>query len=115
MQEAVAEYGGGPFRVPEGGVFVPIDRFSGERLADGESGENVVYEYFRAAEVPPVGARSAIVDGGFAMASDLPVFGPGEVDGALQEEGADVRTSSGETVRVPTDTGFGTISSGGLY
>ncbi|MCV2876803.1 PBP1A family penicillin-binding protein [Rhodobacteraceae bacterium XHP0102] len=115
MQEAVAEYGGGPFRVPEGGVFVPIDRFSGERLEDGASGENVVYEYFRAGQVPPVGARSAIVDGGFAMASDLPVFAPGEVDGALQEEGADVRTSSGQTVRVPTETGFGTISSGGLY
>jgi penicillin-binding protein 1A len=32
MRAAVQEYGGAPFAVPPGGVFYPIDRFSGQRL-----------------------------------------------------------------------------------
>jgi penicillin-binding protein 1A len=38
MREAVREYGGAPFTVPPGGVFYPIDRYSGQRLPPGSAG-----------------------------------------------------------------------------
>ena len=115
MLEAIAEYGGGPFDVPDAGVFFPIDRFTGQRLADGASGENVVYELFRTGEEPYFGAQ-AIIDGGWAMGADLPLYAAGEGgagDGA--DQGQTVTTSTGGAARVPTQTGFGTLSSGGLY
>jgi penicillin-binding protein 1A len=119
MREAIEEYGGGAFEVPEGGVFYPIDRFSGQRLPDGAQGENVVYELFRDGEEPYFGVLS-IIDGGWGMGSDLPIFGEGEAggDGSAQGGGSQdqsVTTSTGEDARVPTGTGFGTLSSGGLY
>ena len=115
MLEAIEEYGGGPFAVPEGGVFYPIDRFSGQRLPDGAQGNNVVYELFREGEEPYFGILS-IIDGGWGMGSDLPLFGPGEGDGAEGASGDQtVTTSTGEAARVPTQSGFGTLSSGGLY
>ena len=127
MLAAIQEYGGGDFEVPEGGVFYPIDRYSGQRLENGASGDHVVYELFREGEEPFFGILS-IIDGGWGMSSDLPMFGPGEGDGTEPSNpnnpadlvvtapgGEDVRTSTGETVAVPTGTGFGTLSSGGLY
>ena len=120
MLEAIEEYGGGEFPVPEGGTFYPIDRYSGARLPEGSSGENVVYELFRAGEAPFDGLLS-VIDGGWAMSSDIPLYRPGEgedPDGGGDGGGGDgvvVQTSDGETARVPTDTGFGTLSSGGLY
>jgi len=114
MQEAIAEYGGGAFAVPDGGAFFPIDRYSGQRLPDGAQGANVVYELFREGEEPYYGLLS-IIDGGWGMGSDLPLYGAGE-DGAPGEDGDQtVTTSTGEAVRVPTQSGFGTLSSGGLY
>ncbi|MEL6690878.1 MAG: PBP1A family penicillin-binding protein, partial [Pseudomonadota bacterium] len=47
MEEAITKYGGGPFEVPPGGIFINIDRFTGARLTGGALGENVVAEYFR--------------------------------------------------------------------
>ncbi|MBF9050710.1 PBP1A family penicillin-binding protein [Roseobacter sp. HKCCD9010] len=114
MQAAVEEYGGGPFRVPEGGVFYNIDRFSGQRLPADASGDHVVAELFREGEEPIYGLL-AVVDGGFAMGSNLPMFGRGEEEGAGATAGQTVTTSTGDTARVPTGTGFGTLSSGGLY
>ena len=122
MREAIAEYGGGAFEVPEGGAFYPIDRVSGQRLPDGAQGENVVYELFRDGEAPYFGTLS-IIDGGWGMGSDLPIFDEGAApggEGAEAAEGApqqdqNVTTSTGEDARVPTGTGFGTLSSGGLY
>jgi penicillin-binding protein 1A len=116
MQEAIAEYGGGPFTVPEAGAFFPIDRFSGQRLADGATGDNVVYELFRAGEEPYFGAQ-AIIDGGWAMGADLPLYGQGEGEAgdSAVDQGQTVTTSTGDAARVPTQTGFGTLSSGGLY
>jgi penicillin-binding protein 1A len=125
MREAVREYGGAPFTVPEGGVFYPIDRYSGQRLPPGSAGDYVVYELFREGEAPFEGLL-AVIDGGWGMGSDLPMFGRGEggeVDAAAIQPGAatggreetTVRTSDGETTRVPTGTGFGTLSAGGLY
>jgi penicillin-binding protein 1A len=116
MTEAIAEYGGGPFRVPPGGSFYNIDRFSGQRLPDDASGDHVVAEYFREGEEPYFGLL-AVVDGGFAMGSNLPMFGRGneeDIDIPISETET-VTTSGGGTARVPTGTGFGTLSSGGLY
>jgi penicillin-binding protein 1A len=115
MLAATEEYGGGDFDVPEGGVFYPIDRFSGQRLPEGASGDHVVYELFRGGEEPFFGALS-IIDGGWGMSSDLPMFGREDAEGAVvTDEGQTVTTSTGEAVRVPTTSGFGTLSSGGLY
>lgn len=114
MLEAIAEYGSGDFPVPEGGQFFPIDRFSGARLPDGASGDNVVYELFRAGEAP-FGGLLSVIDGGWAMSSDIPMFVQDDGGGGGGGQGTLVETSDGETARVPTNTGFGTLSSGGLY
>ncbi len=108
MQKATEKYGGGPFKVPPGGRFIKIDRFTGERLPDDAEGDNVVAEYFREGEEPVFGVS---LDGGFAMGSNLLLFEPGEVD----NQGTTVKTSSGQVVVVPKKADFGTLSSGGLY
>jgi penicillin-binding protein 1A len=109
MRTAIKKYGGAKFRVPPGGYFINIDRFSGARLPDGASGENVVAEYFRDGEEPIFGL---FVDGGFAMGGNLPLFGYGETDVG---GGTSVTTSTGETKIIPKKADFGTLSSGGLY
>ncbi|WP_341864336.1 PBP1A family penicillin-binding protein [Gymnodinialimonas sp. 57CJ19] len=114
MLEAIEEYGSGDFPVPEGGQFFPIDRFSGARLPDGAQGNNVVYELFRAGEEPYAGLLS-VIDGGWAMSSDIPMFTQDDGSGGGGGQGTLVETSDGDTARVPTNTGFGTLSSGGLY
>ena len=111
MTEVVKKYGGTTFKVPPGGYFINIDRFTGTRLPDGAGGDNVVAEYFREGEDPLFGL-AAVVDGGFAMGSNLPLFAYGEVDGGGD---ATVTTSSGKTKVVPKKADFGTLSSGGLY
>lgn len=107
MEQATLKYGGGPFEIPEGGRFIKIDRFTGARLDNGASGENVVAEFFREGEQPLFGI---MFDGGFAMGQNLPLF---------QEAGSGtaqrVTTSTGETVEVGPNANFGTVSSGGLY
>ena len=108
MSRAIESYGGGKFRVPGDCEFISIDRFTGARLPDGASGENVVAECFRPGEEPIFGIT---FDGGFAMAADLPLFD--EVNpnvGARQ-----VTTSSGGTAVVGPKATFGSLSSGGLY
>ncbi|SIO07953.1 penicillin-binding protein 1A [Rhodovulum sp. ES.010] len=112
MQKATAKYGGGPFTVPPGGRFIKIDRYSGTRLPDDARGEHVVAEYFRAGEEPIFGL-GAMVDGGFAMGSDLPLFGRGQ--GETGEGAQEVTTSTGEKAVVGPKANFGTLSSGGLY
>jgi penicillin-binding protein 1A len=112
MQEVIKKYGGGPFKVPPGGYFINIDRFTGARLPDNASGDNVIAEYFRQGEEPVFGMEG-LIDGGFGMGTDLPLFAPGESDAGGQ--GATVTTSDGATVTVPDKAGFGTLSSGGLY
>ena len=113
MEGAVAKYGGGPFEVPPGGHFVKFDRTTGARLPDSAVGDNVVAEYFRDGEDPLFGIGDGLViDGGFAMAGDLPLFAPGEEDAAT---GSEVQTSTGDSVVVPPRATFGSLSSGGLY
>jgi penicillin-binding protein 1A len=106
MEKAVAKYGGGPFRVPPGGHFIKIDRFTGARLPDDASGNYVVAEYFRDGEEPIFGLT---YDGGFGMGSDLPLFEE------VTSGGRQVQTSTGETTTVGPKANFGTVSSGGLY
>ncbi|MBW4962889.1 penicillin-binding protein 1A [Sulfitobacter sp. CW3] len=107
MSEAIKKYGGGAFQVPAGGNFINIDRFTGARLSDDASGDNVVAEYFRDGELPIFGLT---FDGGFAMGSDLPLFE--EIGNAGARS---VTTSTGKKAVVGPKASFGTISSGGLY
>jgi penicillin-binding protein 1A len=112
MNVAVNEFGGSDFRVPPGGYFVNIDRFTGARLGPNASGENVVAEYFREGE-DPLANLGVVVDGGFGMGSNLPLFAYGETDDPNATDR--VVTATGETVNVPRKADFGTLSSGGLY
>lgn len=112
MKEATTKYGGGPFKVPEGGHFIKIDRYSGARLSGDASGPHVVAEYFREGEEPIFGL-GALIDGGFAMGADLPLFEPGEVE--TQSVGQEVTTASGKKATVGPKANFGSLSSGGLY
>ncbi|WP_368373033.1 penicillin-binding protein 1A [Rubellimicrobium arenae] len=106
MEQAVQRYGGGPFAVPPECTFINIDRFSGARLPDDATGDNVVSECFRAGEEPIFGVT---FDGGFEMAGDLPL-----VD-AVRASSRNVTTSTGDTATVGPKASFGTLTSGGLY
>ncbi len=108
MTKAVEKYGGGPFEVPEGGRFIRIDRYTGERLPEGAFGPNVVAEFFRDGEEPVFGV---MYDGGFALGSDLPM---GNEEGFGEDEMVTIETNDGAIVQVPK-ANFGTLSSGGLY
>ncbi len=110
METAITKYGGSEFLVPPGGYFINIDRFTGARLRDGATGDNVVAEYFREGEDPLFGT---LVDGGFGMGENLPLFAYGETGG--DEGGATVTTATGATKVIPGKADFGTVSSGGLY
>jgi penicillin-binding protein 1A len=115
MEDAIKKYGGGDFKVPPGGYFRKIDRFSGMPLPDDATGDNVVSEYFREGEEALVGL-GLVVDGGFAMGENLPLFAYGEGDeGVVADQGKTVTNSEGERVVVPKKADFGTVSSGGLY
>ncbi|MEY8098401.1 penicillin-binding protein 1A [Falsihalocynthiibacter sp. S25ZX9] len=108
MKKATEKYGGGKFKVPPGGHFIKIDRYSGARLDNSASGANVVAEYFRDGEEPLFGVA---FDGGFAMGSDLPMFD----DVGQDEQTTTTTTSTGDTVTFGKKATFGTISSGGEY
>ncbi len=108
MREAVQKYGGGRFRVPEGGYFLRIDRNTGARLADNATGPNVVAEFFREG-VEPIFGLAAVIDGGATLGSELPLFTPGEIYQPLDRPDA----GRGSVSRAPASVG--TISSGGLY
>ncbi|WP_439560967.1 penicillin-binding protein 1A [Roseinatronobacter sp.] len=120
MQEAVKKYGGSRFRVPSGGYFINIDRHSGARLPEGASGANVIAEFFREG-VEPIFGLAAMIDGGFALGGDLPMFEPGESYQELQREDSgrgqlpDDRTSDGGGGSSAPAASFGTVSTGGLY
>jgi penicillin-binding protein 1A len=109
MQEAIKTYGGTEFKVPPGGYFQKIDRFSGAKLSADATGPNVISEYFREGEEVLYGL-DALVDGGFTMGANLPLFSPGETD-----DTDTVTTSDGAVKSVPKKADFGTLSSGGLY
>ena len=110
MQKATQKYGGGKFRVPPGGHFIKIDRFTGARLPDDASGPNVVAEYFRDGEEPVFGVA---FDGGFAMGEDLPLYKANDVGDA--DGNVSVQTTSGKVIKIPKKATINSLSSGGLY
>jgi len=110
MKEAVKTYGGTKFKVPPGGHWVKFNRFTGERLPDDATGDFVQAEYLRDGQEQMAGI-GFVVDGGFAMGANLPLFAQGETDGG----GTAVTTSTGQTKVIPKKANFGTVSSGGLY
>ena len=113
MKDVVKKYGGSEFRVPPGGHFVKIDRFTGARLSDDATGDYVVAEYFRDGQESDEGLfAAAVVDGGFEMGQNLPLFAKGETDGGGSTT---VTTATGKTKVIPKKADFGTVSSGGLY
>jgi len=112
MTKATKAYGGGRFKVPEGGVFVKIDRFSGERLSDDATGDHVVAELCREGEEPTYGLLS-IIDGGFAMGANLPLYD--REDNGPEQGMKQITTSTGETKQIGGKANFGSLSSGGLY
>ena len=109
MEEAVKKYGGSRFRVPPGGYFRNIDRFTGMPVPDGASGANVIAEYFREGDDPIFGLA---FDGGFGMGTNLPLFAAGETDNG---NSTTVTTSTGNSVTIAPRANFGTVTSGGLY
>ena len=113
MKEVVKRRGGTKFKLPPGGYFQNIDRFTGAKLPEGASGDNVIAEYFREGPESLFGI-GAVVDGGFAMGENLPLFSAGEVDGGGEQVDT-VTTSDGQRKSVPKKANFGTLSSGGLY
>ncbi|WP_323036501.1 penicillin-binding protein 1A [Pararhodobacter sp.] len=118
MREAIETYGGGRFEVPPGGRFIRINRYTGERLSDDATGEEVVAEYFRDGEEPVFGI-DALIDGGFVMGGSMPVFAPDAEDPPLYtEDGTQVgteTTGTGAVILLPDGASFGTLSAGGLY
>ena len=123
MEAAVKKYGAAEFKVPEGGVFVDVNAFTGEPIQSGAAQATsnlVVAEYFRFGSEPTQGELK-VVDGGFVMGSDLKVYDPEETE----LEGTDL--ASNETSGTGPDGGdpdplgqegqssFGALSSGGLY
>jgi len=108
MEAFLPRHGSFEYPQPGGTVFVKIDRYSGERLPDNASGDNVVTELFRAGEEPAYGAYGEFVDGGFVMGRDLLFFGRGEADNQTVEVG-------GEQVILPPKATFGGLSAGDEY
>jgi penicillin-binding protein 1A len=106
MRQAIQEFGGTAFAVPDDCQFINIDRFTGARLPDGASGSNVVAECFRDGEEPVFGIT---FDGGFEMAGDLPLVQE------LRAASTNVTTATGDTATVGPKATFGSLSSGGLY
>lgn len=109
MLEAVKKYGGGRFRVPEGGYFIKIDRDTGARLPEDATGPNVVMEFFREG-IDPIFGLAAVIDGGFSLGGDLPIFAPGESYEALQRDDPGRGNAQGGAPAT-----LGTVSTGGLY
>ncbi len=108
MKAYLPRHGSFEYPQPGGTVFVKIDRYTGERLPDDATGDNVVTELFRAGEEPAYGAYGEFVDGGFVMGRDLLFFGRGESDSQTVEVG-------GQTVILPPKSTFGGLSAGDEY
>ena len=111
MREVIKKYGGEDFKVPNGGYFANIDRFSGEVLPNYYSGNNVVAEFFRNT-YDISGEPERILEGGIAMGSNLNLNAKEKVE---IKQTRKVKTSTGKTVMVPKQASSGTLSSGGLY
>ncbi len=109
MKTAMAGQGPVAWETPPGGHFIKIDRRTGQRLADNATGPGVQAEYIRDGQMTVVGGYGDMVDGGWRMAADVPLY-----DGAAasQIERVQVR---GQSKSLPKNPSMGSMSSGGLY
>lgn len=123
MEAAIKKYGAAEFKVPEGGIFVDVNAYTGEPIQSGtvEAGSGqVIAEYFRFGSEPSQGELK-VVDGGFVMGSDLKVYDPDEeeIEGTdlASNETSGNGSDGGETDPLGQDgqSSFGALSSGGLY
>ena len=117
MEQAIKSYGGGDFKLPPGGHFININRFTGEPVMDGTTGDFVQAEYFRDGQDTTFGL-AGLIDGGFGMGQNLPMFAVGELGGDEGDPNGTstlTTTSDGEQKLIPKKADFGTVSSGGLY
>jgi penicillin-binding protein 1A len=113
MSSVVTKYGGTEFKIPAGGYFLNIDRLTGMVLPNDAEGKDVVAEYFRYSD-DGVDGSERILDGGFAMGSNLNLIVTDEALNAVTSS-SEVVTSSGKKVIVPGKATSGTLNSGGLY
>ena len=108
MKAYLPRHGSFDYPQPGGTVFVNIDRYTGVRLPDDATGDNVVKELFRIGEEPAYGAYGNFVDGGFVMGSDLLFFNQGEADSQTVEV-------NGQSVVLPPKSTNGGLSAGDEY
>ena len=123
MEAAIKKYGAAEFKVPEGGVFVDVNAFTGEPIQSGTgqaTSNLVIAEYFRFGSEPAQGELK-VVDGGFVMGSDLAVYDPDETElegtDLASNENSGNGTADGDPDPLGQDgqSSFGALSSGGLY
>ena len=106
--EAVKRYGSSDFEPPKGGSFVDIDRTTGEPLSPSANNysDRAIREFFRFGSEPsPLTIR--VIDGGFAMANDLGIFDPNNIQSDTNIESDNIHDAQRGS--------FGSLSSGGLY
>ena len=113
MKDVVKKHGGTEFKVPRGGYFRNIDRLTGMVLPHDAKGYDVVSEYFRDTDEVIDGVER-ILDGGFAMGSNLNLILRGDENTDL-EPSEEIITSNGEIIVVPKKASSGTLNAGGLY
>ncbi|MFO1105167.1 MAG: penicillin-binding protein 1A [Amaricoccus sp.] len=109
MKVAMAGQGPVSWDVPPGGTFMKFDRRSGQRLPDDASGPSVQAEYIRDGQGTAVGGYGDVVDGGWRMSEDVPLY-----DGAAQSQIERVQVR-GQVRNLPSNPSLGSMSSGGLY
>ena len=125
MARAAEFYGNSDFAVPEGGVFVDVNRFTGEiaHTRTEEHDDTVIAEFFRLGTEPRED-NIRVIDGGFPMASDLPVITFEDWDEGIYQAVEVATDSSDRELTNNEDNGtaqeeqresFGSISAGGLY
>lgn len=117
MTAAIKKYGAGKFDQPVNTIFFKFDRFTGMRLANNATGDNVVKELFRITDIPDINTVPKVIDGGFIAPTDIILVKRVK---ALPKKVRKVRvkvikTATGKRKKIPPKAKFDTLSSGGLY
>ena len=84
MKEVVKHCGGTEFKVPPGGYFKKIDRFTGALPGGRMPRARTWWPNTSAKAKSRCLALGEVIDGGFAMGSNLPLFAYGESDSGRQ-------------------------------
>ena len=117
MKEAVKRFGGTAFKDPAGRRCFhqhrPLFRCAIARWLHWRERAGGIFPRRLESRVFGLGA---LVDGGFGMGQDLPLFAAGETDqGDLSLQSETIVNGNGETSTVQKKAKFGSTSSGGLY